>query len=124
MLGPPRQTIQKANSISIAEEMKKMERNHKQLQNRHKKKKKVKMNFADILDMSVLKKIRKDFLRGGRDALACDDFIDVLSEFIPRSDVEALYKKIDVNDDGMVDCKYIVCLFYVFNINAFTYYRI
>lgn len=106
MLGPPRHSMQKANSINIAEEMKTIERNHQQFQNRQKKKKKVKMNFADILDMSVLKKIRKQFLRGGSDALACEDFIEVLTEYIPRSDVESLYKKIDVNDDGMVDCKY------------------
>mmetsp|Transcript_14488 Transcript_14488/g.27096 ORF Transcript_14488/g.27096 Transcript_14488/m.27096 type:complete len:1443 (-) Transcript_14488:197-4525(-) len=105
MLAPPRAKLQKAMTVSITEEMKALERSHQQRRQRSKKKKKVKTNFAELLNIQVLKKIRKEFVqRGGQqESLTAEEFIDVLSSFIPRSDVDSLYKKIDVNDDGMVE---------------------
>ncbi|CAM9427757.1 unnamed protein product, partial [Ectocarpus fasciculatus] len=55
----------------------------------------------------ILKEVRAKFLEHGTgetgDSLKVEDFIDILSAYIPRQDVENVYKKIDVNDDGYVD---------------------
>ena len=107
MLAPPRTFIQKAHSFSITEEMQEREKNRKQLYKRvAKKKKKDKINFAELLNMEVLKEIRREFLcRCDGNSVPCEEFCEVLSLYIPPSDVQSLYKKIDVNDDGMVECK-------------------
>lgn len=63
-------------------------------------------NFGELLNIDVLKKIRSVFIdksEGENESLCAEDFIDALSAFLPRSDIEKLYKKIDVNDDGFVD---------------------
>jgi Ca2+-binding EF-hand superfamily protein len=105
MLAPPRSKVQDNIGLSISEEMKALAKTHKERRHRSKKKKKIKVNYAELLNIKVLKNIRREFVqKGGKhESLTADDFIDVLSEYINRSDVEAIYKKIDVNDDGMVD---------------------
>lgn len=64
-------------------------------------------NYTELLDIRILKDCRSKFLEFGvgesGDALKVEDFIEILSAYMPRQDVEKIYKKIDVNDDGFVD---------------------
>lgn len=64
-------------------------------------------SYTELLDIKILKEVRAKFLEYGvgesGDALKVEDFIEILSVYMPRQDVENVYKKIDVNDDGFVD---------------------
>jgi len=106
MLAPPQQT--KTPSIGVlAEEVKLFSYHRKKIDKFHKVKKQADVNFAELLNMDVLGKIRQAFVKNTEQAntesLTAAEFIDTLSEFLPRSEIERLYKKIDVNDDGFVD---------------------
>jgi WD40 repeat protein len=64
-------------------------------------------SHTELLDIKILKDVRGKFLEFGvgdtGDSLKVEDFIDILSAYMPRQVVEKIYKKIDVNDDGFVD---------------------
>ena len=81
---------------SVSEEEPSKYSNHKQL-----------LAVSDLLDINILRECRRKFLEYGEgengDSLKVEKFIEVLSCFMPRHDVESIYKKIDVNDDGYVD---------------------
>lgn len=64
-------------------------------------------NYTELLDIKILKEVRAKFLEYGTgetgDAVKVEDFIEILSAYMPRQDVDKIYMKIDVNDDGFVD---------------------
>jgi Ca2+-binding EF-hand superfamily protein len=64
--------------------------------------------LGELLNIEVLRQIRTYFVNsgvmsGGIEALSAKDFIKTLTKYLPSSEIECLYKKIDVNDDGFVD---------------------
>jgi WD40 repeat protein len=106
MLAPPPSFSQ--DSIGdIAEQVVQFSYYRKQIAKNQHVKRKVEINLSDLLNMEVLDEIRQVFLKNqdenGQESLLADEFIEVLSRYLPRPDIERLYQKIDVNDDGHVD---------------------
>lgn len=106
MLAPPPSFTQD-HIGDIAEQVQQFSFYRKQIAKNQHVKRKIDINLTDLLNMEVLDEIRQEFLKNeqevGSESLTTHEFMNVLSKYLPRPDIEKLYQKIDVNDDGNVD---------------------
>ena len=106
MLAPP-QSVVHESIAELAEEVRQFSYHRKKIDKHNKTKRIVDVNLSELLNMEVLSNIRQAFVRGrdahGEECLSAEEFIDTLSQYLPRTEIERLYQKIDVNDDGNVD---------------------
>lgn len=62
-------------------------------------------NLEELLNLRVLSSLRQIFSESSvePDVLPEQEFRDALAQFISREQVDLIYPKIDINDDGNVD---------------------
>ena len=69
--------------------------------------KKTKNVVADLFDLETLRSLRKQFIERsvggiGDETLKASDFKVLLGQYVPLEEIENIYTKIDVNNDGVV----------------------
>lgn len=107
MLAPP-QSVVNESIAELAEEVRQFSYHRKKIDKHNKTKRIADVNLSELLNMEVLANIRAAFVKNGdtetgEESLSATEFIDTLSQYLPRAEIERLYQKIDVNDDGNVD---------------------
>lgn len=63
-----------------------------------------KSTVSDLFDIKIILKFRRRFAKSaiGKNKLPAVEFKALLSEYIPEKEIDFIYEKIDVNDEGVI----------------------